>query len=132
MVAALSQSAHEVIDGTNFATLATLNADGSPHTAVVWVTRDGDDLLFSTTVGRHKERNLRRDPRASACVFDRENPYRYVEVRGRVEITEEGGKELIHRLSHKYTGQDYGADSPNDVRVVLRLTPDHVTGMSLH
>ncbi|GDY30819.1 PPOX class F420-dependent oxidoreductase [Gandjariella thermophila] len=130
-MAALPQSARDLIDGTNFATLATLNADGSPHTVVVWVTRDGDDLLFSTTVGRRKERNLRRDPRASVSVFDRENPYRYVEVRGRVAISEEGGKDLIHRLSHKYTGQDYGADAPDDVRVVLRLTPERVTGMNL-
>ncbi|GGM73500.1 PPOX class F420-dependent enzyme [Longimycelium tulufanense] len=125
----LSPKAQRLIDGINFATLATLNVDGSPHTSVVWVGRDGDDLLFSTVVGRKKERNLRRDPRVSVSLFDRENPYHYIEVRGQVSLTTEGGRELINKLSRKYTGGDYTADGPDDVRVVIRLTPNHVTGM---
>jgi PPOX class probable F420-dependent enzyme len=131
MAVSLPESARDVIDGTNFATLATVNADGSPHTAVVWVGRNEDELLFSTTVGRRKERNMRRDPRVSVSVFDRENPYRYVEVRGNVTITQQGGRELINQLSHKYTGQDYAADAPDAVRVVIRLVPERVTGMGL-
>ncbi|MGK5629991.1 PPOX class F420-dependent oxidoreductase [Streptomyces sp. URMC 123] len=128
MTVTLNDASRAILDGTNFATLATLNPDGSPQTSVVWVKRDGNDLLFSTVIGRKKERNLRRDPRVSVSVFDLAQPYQYVEVRGSVTISEEGGRELINELSRKYTGGDYTADGPQDVRVVVRLTPRRITG----
>nr|CEL23327.1 pyridoxamine 5'-phosphate oxidase-related, FMN-binding [Kibdelosporangium sp. MJ126-NF4] len=120
------------MDGRNFATIATINADGSPQTSVVWITRDGDDLLVSTVKGRLKDRNLRRDPRASVTVVDHENPYNYFEARGTVTFTEDGGPELINTLSHKYTGDDYKGDEGTDhVRVVVRLTPAKLTGFAV-
>lgn len=125
----LTDSIRALVDGRNFATIATLNADGSPQTSPVWITRDGDDLLVSTVVGRLKERNLRRDPRASITVIDHGNPYNYFEARGPVTFTEEGGDELINSLSHKYTGADYQGDKGTDnVRVVVRLSPEKLTG----
>ncbi|MCP2164721.1 PPOX class F420-dependent oxidoreductase [Goodfellowiella coeruleoviolacea] len=126
MAVTLDEQSRAIIDATNFATLATLNPDGSPQTSVVWVGRDGDDLLFSTLVGRRKEKNLRRDPRVSVSILDSANPYAYLEVRGTVTLTEDGGRELINALARKYTGQDYAADGPDDVRVVIRLTPQKV------
>jgi PPOX class probable F420-dependent enzyme len=128
-MASLTDNLRAIIDGRNFATIATLNADGSPQTSPVWITRDGDDLLVSTVVGRLKERNLRRDPRASITVIDHENPYNYFEARGPVTFTEEGGDELINSLAHKYTGDDYKGDVGTDnVRVVVRLAPEKLTG----
>jgi PPOX class probable F420-dependent enzyme len=94
MPLALSDSARKLVDGTNYAVLGTVNPDGSPQTSPVWLTRDGDDVLVSTTVGRQKEKNLARDSRASITVFDHDNPYQYVEIRGHVTLTEEGGFEL--------------------------------------
>jgi PPOX class probable F420-dependent enzyme len=124
----LPELARRLIDGQTFATLATVNPDGSPQSTVVWVKRDGEEILFSSIRGRRKTRNIERDPRVTLVVFDPANPYQYVEVRGTVSMTEEGGRELIDELSHKYTGQPYTYDKPEFVRVVFRITPTHVAG----
>ena len=84
---ALSDSTLRLVDGKNYAVLATVNPDGSPQTSVVWVGRDGGDLLFSTVEGRVKHRNMLRDPRVSITVIDSADPENYVELRGRVSIT---------------------------------------------
>jgi len=124
----LNDASRALLDAKNFATIATINPDGSPQTSVVWIKRDGDDVLMSTVVGRKKDKNLRRDPRVSVSVFDLAQPYNYVEIRGTVQLVEEGGRELIDELSNKYTGADYTNDGPEAVRVVVRLTPDKITG----
>jgi PPOX class probable F420-dependent enzyme len=77
----LNEATRRLLDGKNFASLATLNRDGSPHSSVVWVLRDGDVLLFSTTATKQKARNLARDPRVSVSIFDRQNPYNSAEIR---------------------------------------------------
>jgi PPOX class probable F420-dependent enzyme len=128
-MASLNDKIRKIVDDNNFATLATVNADGSPQTSVVWITRDGDDLLISTVKGRLKERNLRRDPRASVSVFDKDDPYSYFEVRGSVTFTEEGGFKLINDLSHRYKGEDFTGDIGTDrVRVIIRIKPEKVSG----
>jgi PPOX class probable F420-dependent enzyme len=66
----LSEPALKLVDGKNYAVLATVNPDGSPQTSVVWIGRDGNDLLFSTVEGRVKHRNMLRDPRVSVTVID--------------------------------------------------------------
>ena len=123
-----NEATKALFDGKNFPVVATINADGSVQTSVVWAKRDGDAVLFATVRGRLKERNMRRDPRVSLSVFDLENPLRYVEIRGRAEITEEGGRELINELSHKYDGKDFRTEPPEVVRVVVRVVPDKITG----
>ncbi|EOD63151.1 PPOX class F420-dependent oxidoreductase [Amycolatopsis vancoresmycina] len=123
-----NEATKALFDGKNFPVVATINADGSVQTSVVWAKRDGDAVLFATVRGRLKERNLARDPRVSLSVFDLEDPLKYVEVRGRAEITEEGGRELINELSHKYDGKDFRTEPPEVVRVVVRVVPDKVTG----
>ncbi|RSM41609.1 PPOX class F420-dependent oxidoreductase [Amycolatopsis balhimycina DSM 5908] len=123
-----NEATKALFDGKNFPVLATINADGSVQTSVVWAKRDGDAVLFATVRGRLKERNMRRDPRISLSVFDLEDPLKYVEIRGRAEITEEGGRELINELSHKYDGKDFRTEPPEIVRVVVRVVPDKITG----
>ncbi|MEV7093491.1 PPOX class F420-dependent oxidoreductase [Amycolatopsis sp. NPDC051045] len=123
-----NEATKALFDGKNFPVVATINADGSVQTSVVWAKRDGDTVLFATVRGRLKERNMQRDPRVSLSVFDLEDPLKYVEVRGRVEITEEGGRELINELSHKYDGKDFRTEPPEVVRVVVRVVPDKITG----
>ena len=129
-MAQLPDHAKEWLDGTTFAVLATVNADGSPQSTVHWIARDGDDVLMSTVRGRKHARNLELDPRVSIVVIDPENPYRYVEVRGTARLTEEGGRELIDDLSEKYGGiRPYPGDTPDAVRVVIRVPAEHVAGM---
>ncbi|MFE9257567.1 PPOX class F420-dependent oxidoreductase [Streptomyces sp. NPDC006879] len=122
----------ELLDSRVFAVVSTLQPDGSPQQSVVWVLRDGDDLLFSTTQDRQKTRNMARDPRVAVLVNPADNPYTYVEFRGEVTVTTEGGQELIDKLSQKYTGKEYrefNPDSTSDgTRVVVRLTPRKVVG----
>ncbi|RJQ78443.1 PPOX class F420-dependent oxidoreductase [Pseudonocardiaceae bacterium YIM PH 21723] len=124
-----TDSTRAVFDGKNFGTVATLNADGSPHTSVVWVRLDGDDVLFSTLRGRKKDRNLARDQRVSITVVDHENPYHYVEVRGSVTIQDDPAGELIQELSQKYFGKPWKHD---EGRIIVRISPEHVYERGAH
>jgi PPOX class probable F420-dependent enzyme len=114
------------------AVLATINPDGSPQTSVVWVGRDGDDLLISTAAGRRKDRNIRRDPRVSLTVYDQADPQVYAEVRGVATVTEDIGRSLAVQLAVEYEGPGAGEEflrlPPEVVRVVVRITPQHVAG----
>lgn len=127
-MATLPEAAKVLFDAAEFVTLATVQPDGQPQLSVVWVEREGDDLLMSTTTNRQKHRNLVRDPRASVLLYPKDNPYSYVEVRGNVSMTEEGGRELIDRLNQKYTGTPRYTwdDGTDNVRVVIRLSPTKV------
>ena len=128
MAIPLSEATLRLVDGKNSAVLATVNPDGSPQTSVVWVGRDGDELLFSTVEGRVKHRNMRRDPRVSVTVIDWSDPENYVELRGRVTITPDHGRRLDTQLSWKYDGRDPGQDRPGAVRVVVRMVVEKATG----
>lgn len=135
MSATFNEGTRTLLDGRNFATVATLNRDGGPQTSVVWIARDGDTVLFSTTAGRQKARNLARDPRVSLTVFDTENPYQSVDIRGTAELIEDREKSLPRTLSQKYLGENpcgraggstpaYRAGDAEQGHWLLRLTTD--------
>jgi PPOX class probable F420-dependent enzyme len=133
MSVALPEDVKQYVDDPRvFATLATILPDGRPHLTVVWVKRDGDDLLVSTTVNRQQGKNMARDPRVTLVISAPENPYLYAEIRGNVRLTPDPAGELADELSRKYTGQDYLAFNPaslNDAaRLIARITPEKVTG----
>lgn len=130
MTISFNEATRGLVDGKNFATIATVNPDGGPQSSVVWVKRDGDAVLFSTTRGRRKERNLARDSRISVSIFETENPYNYVEIRGYAEMTESNGRALIDELSNKYVNKDFASESDDVVRVTVRVVPEKVTGFS--
>jgi PPOX class probable F420-dependent enzyme len=125
---ALPDSARQLLDAANLVVVATVSADGSPQTSVVWATYDGDDLLMSTIEGRLKPRNWQARPQTSALILDRDNPYHYVELRGAVTITDDPGDPgLIHVLAQAYTGERWGGDEGTDNhRLICRLTPTKV------
>jgi PPOX class probable F420-dependent enzyme len=128
MAISLSDETVRLLDGPNYAVVATVNPDGSPQTSVVWVGRDGADVLFSTVAGRVKHRNLLRDPRVSVTVLDAADPENYVELRGRASASPDVGRRVDTALSWKYDGRDPGADQPGAVRVVVRVVVEKVTG----
>ncbi|MCX5311647.1 PPOX class F420-dependent oxidoreductase [Streptomyces sp. NPDC005134] len=132
MTAELSEELRSLLDTPVFVTVATIQPDGSPQLSPVWVKRDGNDVLFSTTRGRRKEENLSRDPRVSVVVQPFAAPYTYAEIRGVAALTTEGGDELIDELSVKYTGKKYAEFNPasgdDDERVVVRITPEKIVG----
>ncbi|MFE3763039.1 PPOX class F420-dependent oxidoreductase [Streptomyces sp. NPDC059104] len=132
MTIALNDTVRQLLDSPHPAVLSTIDPDGSPQSSVVWVTRDGDDVLISTERGRRKERNAARDGRVGLTVFDLANPYLYAEIRGTVTVTEDTGREIAVRIAEEYlgpgAGKEYGNTGDGAVRVVLRLTPSKVLG----
>ncbi|MGC9669421.1 PPOX class F420-dependent oxidoreductase [Planosporangium sp. 12N6] len=126
MAVALPELARELLDRNTFVVLSTLNPDGSPQSSPVWAMRDGDEIVFSTILGRRKTKNMTRDPRICICAYDPADPYRYFEARGEVRITREGGQELINELAERYLNGPYEEYAPDSVRVVCRLAPTHV------
>lgn len=123
--AVLPLAARDLFDTPEYVTVATVEPDGQPQLSIVWVARDGNDLLISTIAGTRKHRNLQRDPRATVLLSPKDRPWIYVEVRGAVTLTTEGGRDLIEALSHKYTTEErYAYDDGTDhVRVVVRVVP---------
>jgi len=112
-----------------FAHLATLMPNGQPQVTPVWVDYDGRYIVINTAEGRQKDKNLRRDARVALSILDPDNPYRYLEVRGRVaERTLQGADPHIDSMAKKYLGQDkYPFRQPNEVRVIYKVQPEHVT-----
>jgi PPOX class probable F420-dependent enzyme len=127
---ALDDTTRQLVDGKNFATIATLNPDGSPQTSVIWVGLDGDAVVFSSTTGRRKTRNILRDPRVSLTILDAANPYRTVEIRGTAEVIDDPERTLGRRLSHKYVGQDPPPEPASVQRVIIRVTAEKVISFS--
>ena len=120
----LPQNAVKLIEAKNFAHLATLLRDGSPHVAPVWVDHDGDIILVNTAVGRVKQKNIMKDPRVGLSITDQNNPYERVEIRGRVvSQTREGAEEHIDKLANKYTGKKYQKSSPDEKRIIIKIEP---------
>jgi len=128
----LNAAVRKLLDEPNPAVLATINADESPQTSVVWVGRDGDELVISTAAGRRKDRNIRRDPRVSLTVYDQQDSDVYAEIRGRATVTEDTGRALAVRLAEEYEGPGAGetflALPPEVVRLAVRIVPEHVAG----
>ncbi len=128
MSTSLDGRAQELLRGANFCHVATLRGDGSIHGTPVWVdVQDGMPTL-NTAEGRAWPRNLERDPRLTLTVQNMENPYEYVEIRGKEsERTHEGADEHIDALAKKYLDQDsYPYRQPGERRLIIRVAPEHV------
>jgi PPOX class probable F420-dependent enzyme len=122
-MSALSDKHLALLKGHNFGVIATVGENGRLQTSVVWVDTDGENVLVNTTNKRAKGRNLRANPRVSISVWDNEDPYKYFEVEGRVELVDEGANEHISELSQRYEGKDF--HTPVD-RVIARIKPERV------
>lgn len=114
------------------AALATVMPDGSPQLTPVWFDFDGVRLRVNTARGRVKERNMQEGAHVALMIVDPDNPYRYVQVRGRVAVaTESGADEHIDSLTRKYLGKDrYPFRGPGEVRVRYEIEPMSVQGVS--
>lgn len=132
MAVSLNEAVRRLLDEPNVAVLATINADGSPQSSPVWVRRDGGDLVISSAQGRRKDQNIRRDPRVSLTVYDRQDPEQYAEIRGHATVAEDVGRKLAVRLAEEYQGPGAGEEflrlPPEIVRIVIRVTPERVAG----
>ncbi len=131
MAEVIPEKYRDLFNKRAFAALTTLMPDGSPQTTPVWVDSDGEYVIFNSAKGRQKDRNVRRDPRVALAIVDPDNPYRYLEVRGKVaEITEQGADAHIDKMAKKYLGQDkYPYRQGGEVRVIYKIRPEHTTTM---
>jgi PPOX class probable F420-dependent enzyme len=108
---ALANDIKQLIDGPNFAHLATLMPDGYPQSVPVWIGRDGDRIVICTGETSLKARNTRRDPRIALSILDFNDPYR--EAHGRVvERRPDPDLKIMDPISKKYTGKPFPLRSP--------------------
>jgi PPOX class probable F420-dependent enzyme len=131
MPAAYPEKFKDLLEKKSFGHLGTIMPDGAPQVTPVWWDFDGTHILVNSARGRQKDRNVKRDPRVSFEVSDPDNPYRHVEIRGRViEITEEGARAHIDKLAAKYLGlEKYPVRDPNEVRILYKIAIEHVNTM---
>ncbi len=125
------ESYKDLFEKQAFANLATLMPDGSPQVTPVWCDFDGKNVIVNSAKGRQKDKNLRRDARVALAISDPANPYRYLEVRGKVvDITENGADAHIDKMAKKYLGKDkYPFSRPGEVRVMYKIEPEHFSKM---
>ena len=113
---------------------ATLSEDGSPHVTPVWADMEGDLILINTSEASAKTRHVSKEPRVGISLVDQFNPYNMVTIKGRVvEMTSEGADEHLHKLAKRYLGiGKYYYRKPKDKRVIIKVKPDKVMGLSGH
>ena len=130
-LATIPENYRDLFTKKAFAHLATVGTEGAPQSTPVWVDYDGTHVRFNTARGRVKDKNLQRNPKVALSILDPENPYRYLQVRGRVvEMTEQGADAHIDALAKKYLGQDkYPFRRPGEVRVIVKIVPEKIQSL---
>jgi PPOX class probable F420-dependent enzyme len=124
-------SHRDLLDG-QFATLATIGANGIPQLTEVWFLFDEGSVKTSLNTSRLKTRNLRARPECSLFLLDLSNPYRYVDVRGRAVIEPDDDYVFARKLGAKYGGADLREhDGPGESRVVVTIEPDNVFAVDM-
>lgn len=114
-------------DEPNIAVVAVLREDGTAHQTPVWVDWDGEHVLLNLTTERTKLDHLRRDPRVSVLVLDRNDPFRWIAIEGAVaEITPDGAYEHIVRQAGVYLGRESYPLKPGEQRILVRIAPARV------
>lgn len=127
-MAELSDADLEILHGNNFAHVATIRPDGSPHVTVTWIDAADGHVLVNSAVGRVKDRYLRRDPRVAVTVHEQTNPYRWLRVDGAVAefVTGDVAERHIDVLNRKYNDGEQWEYVPGQQRVLYRIRPDRV------
>ena len=131
MAQTIPEQYRDLFSKKTFANLATLMPDGRPQVTPVWCDIDGYFVVVNSAKGRRKDKNMRRDPRVALSLLDPDNPYRYLEVRGRVvEVTQEGAADHIDKMAKKYLDKDkYPFARPGEFRVLYKIKPEGYSTM---
>lgn len=124
----LTDEDRALLKGKNFGGLSTMMPDGSPQTTIVWIDTDGEHVLVNTAEGRVKLNNIERDPRVALAVYEHDDPYRQLAIRGRVvDITREGAEANIDALAQRYLGTErYPWRSEGEHRILLKILPEKI------
>ena len=118
----------KLLEGKNFASFVTLLRGGSPHVAPTWIDHEEDTILINTAVGRLKAKNVRKDPRVALSIYDNENPYHMVAIRGKViDLTTNGAEDHIDKLAKRYLGIDkYPRRSSDEKRILIKIKAEKI------
>ena len=123
---ALAENVRRLIDSRNFAHLATILPDGSPHSAPVWIGRDRDRIIVVTDEGSLKSKNTRRDPRVAISIVDMDDPYTVAQLRGRVvERRPDTDFRYIDSICQKYVGQEWPLRDAVAVALFIEIDKAH-------
>jgi PPOX class probable F420-dependent enzyme len=126
----------KLFSGRNLAFISTLSKDNSPHVTPVWADMDEKEelILINSFEGSAKVRNVRRDPRVAISIVETHNTYKMLSMKGKVvEVTANGADEHLHKLAKKYLGiGKYYYRKPSHRRVILKVKPEKVMGISIH
>lgn len=130
-VSTVPQDYEDILTKRAFAHIATIGPKGEPQSNPVWVDWDGQYVKFSQTTTRQKYRNVQRDARIALSALDPEQPYRYLEIRGKVvRVDDDPDNAFINKLAKKYMDADeYPYHQPGDERIILYVEPEHTTRM---
>jgi PPOX class probable F420-dependent enzyme len=121
----------DLLESKALAHVATIGPSGEPQVNPVWFGWDGKHIKFSQTKTRQKTKNLQRNPHVALSIVDPENPYRYLEIRGKVvRVDEDPDKGFIDEMANKYMGvEKYPWNQPGDERIIMVVEPEHTTQM---
>lgn len=129
----MPESHRDLLERPLNATLVTVMPSGQPQATVVWYKLDGPYVMLTTMKGFQKERNMRARPRVSLVIIDQDNTARWIELRGTVELFDEGAGELLDELTVMYTGMShYFGDvvaaelAETETSVTARITPTRI------
>jgi PPOX class probable F420-dependent enzyme len=130
-MAAIPDQYKDLLEKKAFAHLGTIMKDGSPQVTPVWFDHDGTHIRINSAKGRWKDKNMRNRPQVALSILDPDNPYRYMQIRGKVvDVTENGADAHIDSLAKKYLGQDkYPFRQPGEARVIYKISVDRVNTM---
>jgi PPOX class probable F420-dependent enzyme len=130
-MATIPDQYQDLLQKKAFAHLGTLMKDGSPQVTPIWFGYDGAHILINSAKGRLKDKNMRKRPQVALSILDPDNPYRYMQIRGKVvEVTENGADAHIDALAKKYLDQDkYPFRQPGEVRVIYKMEVQRVQVM---
>ena len=128
----LSDSQQKFLEQPFVGVATTLRKDGSPHNTVVWVDVEDGAASFNTATGRAKPKHLEHDSRVALIVVDPKDDHKWIAIDGRAELTTDGADPQIDKLAKKYLGKDeYPWRKPEETRLKVRITPEHVTAVGL-
>jgi PPOX class probable F420-dependent enzyme len=123
----IADAYHDLLHAPNTAVLASLLPDGTPQASPVWFWFDGERIMVSTTAERQKHRNVKRSPDVALTVVDPDQPLRYLEIRGRVELADDPEFVIRDAIARKHGFPDGGAfDEPGSHRVTMTIVPTRV------
>ena len=122
----IPESHIDILNKKSFAHLATIMPDGTPQVTPVWVDYDGETIIINSARGRVKTRNMEVGSPVAVEIMDADNPYHYLQVRGKViDVTEKGADAVIDSLAKKYLGVDsYPYRRADEVRVTYKISID--------